>query len=321
MRQKAAVTLALFSVLFFNCKRDSQPEEVRPVQVPSDQIFLIVEKVVSGPALSGSWLEPFGLAESRDGFIFVVDRKANSVLRLTQDLTPDKQIGGYGTGAESFNSPSYVTVDNNLNIYISDENNRRVARFDARLNFVDEIAFRAEEDPFLFGYPSGVCVTSYGEVWIADRDKNRLALFNNVGRFNKFLGDFGSSEGQLQSPEKIVTEPGGKFYVCDAGHGRIVLYDEFGNYMRKIEFMDIDYPISVALEKDAMWVLDGGASKVCFTDRFGKTMKQFGPILVGNQTPLKEPSDIAMLSNGKLLISDSGNRRLLLCRVERGDDR
>jgi sugar lactone lactonase YvrE len=211
-----------------------------------------------------------------------------------------------------------VTVDNGLNIYVSDENNRRVARFDARLNYVDDIRFADEEDPFRFGYPSGIGVTSYGEVWIADREKNKLCLFNNVGRFDRFLGDFGSPEGQLANPEKIVTDIDGKFYVCDTGHRRLVIYDEFGNYIRKLVFSDIDYLIAAEIEKNAIWILDGAMSRILFTDKNGKVLQQFGPLLSGDNTELKQPGDLVLLRDGRLLISDGGNRRILVCRIVRG---
>ncbi|MGH8016550.1 MAG: NHL repeat-containing protein, partial [Candidatus Zixiibacteriota bacterium] len=203
-----AVALVLLCCPILSCKKYNKIEEIPSNQAINEQVFLIVERVVSGQTLNTSLTEPFGLAESRDGYIFVVDRGNNKVIRLSPELVSEKQIGGFGIGAESFNRPTFVTIDNGLNIYISDENNRRVARYDARLNFVDEIAFKDEEDPFKFGYPSGVGVTSYGEVWVADRDKNRICLFNNVGRFNRFIGEFGSTEGQMQNPEKIVAEQG-----------------------------------------------------------------------------------------------------------------
>jgi len=315
--------LALVFLVFFliTCKKNIEPEEINNQVISGQQIFLIVERVISGPILNVALSEPFGLAESRDGSIFVVDRGSSRVIRFNADLVPEKQIGGFGLGTETFNRPTFVTVDNSLNIYVADENNRRVARFDARLNFVDDIKFADEEDPFKFGYPSGIGVTSYGEVWIGDREKNTLCLFNNVGRFDRFLGEFGSPEGQLSRPEKIVSETGGKFYVCDAGHSRIVIYDEFGNYSRKLELREIEYPISVAIEKDALWILDGASSRIHYADKDGRNLQQFGPILPGDQTAMKEPSDMILLRDGRLLISDSGNRRLLTCRIERGEEK
>ncbi len=321
MRKMPALALLVLGIFLISCKKNNSHEELNNQVVSGQQIFLIIERVISGAVLGTGLTEPFGLAESRDGSIYVVDRGTNRLIKFSASLEPEKQIGGYGLAAETFNRPTFVAVDNGLNIYVTDENNRRVARYDARLNFVDEIRFADEEDPFRFGYPSGIGLTSYGEVWIADREKNRLCLFNNIGRFDRFLGEFGSPEGQLSRPEKIVVETGGKFYVCDAGHGRIVIYDEFGNYSSKLDLNEIEYPIALAIEKDALWILDGASSRILFTNKNGRVIKQFGPIVPGDQLAMKAPSDIILLRDGRLLISDSGNRRLLVCRIERGAEK
>jgi len=319
MSRRSAVILVFLFLSLVNCHKNIRPdEEISPVK-PDQQIFVIVERVISGPVFNTDLVEPFGLAESRDGSIYVVDRGTNRIIKFNSDFEPESQFGGFGQNTETFNRPSFVTVDNDLNIYVTDENNRRVARIDARLNFVDEISFKDDEDPFKFGYPSGVGVTSYGEVWVADREKNKLCLFNNIGKFDRFLGEFGSTEGQLQSPEKIVTTEDNRFYVCDAGHNRIVVYDQFGNFVQKLVLSEIDYLIAAAVEKNDIWVLAGKLSTIHLINKGGKELKEFGPVLPGDQTPMKEPSDLIILRNGRLLISDSGNHRLLLCKVDRGD--
>ncbi len=311
------MALVILSCLIISCKKNVRHEEAAP-EISGEQVYLIVDQIISGDILKLGLSEPYGLAESRDGSVFVVDRGSNRVIRFNSDLKPENQIGGYGLGTESLNRPTFLVVDNGLNIYVSDENNRRVARFDARLNYVDNIKFADEEDPFRFGYPSGIGVTSYGEVWVADREKNKICLFNNIGRFDKFLGDFGSPEGQLANPEKIVADIDGKFYVCDAGQRRLVIYDEFGNYIRKLVFANVDYLIAAAIEKNFIWILDGAKSLILFTDKNGKVLEQFGPILSGDNTELKQPSDLILLRDGRLLISDGGNRRILVCRIVRG---
>lgn len=319
MAKKSALAILFISFFLINCKKESKHEEINSSAVTTDEMFLIVEKVISGKFYDVAFTEPFGLAQSIDGSVFVVAKGTNRIIKFNAELELQAQTGGYGLGTETFNSPTYVTIDNALNIYVSDENNRRVARLDYRLNYVDDVKFADEEDPFLFGYPSGIAVTSYGEMWIGDRDKNRLCLFNNVGRFDRFVGDFGSREGQLSSPEKIVAAPGNRFYVCDAGHRRILVYDEYANFLRHIESNEFDYPISLAVDKDFLWILDGGSSSIFFADKNGKVLKKFGPVLLGERNALKEPSDIILLQSGRLLISDTFNHRLLVCRIERGE--
>ncbi len=315
---KPALALVILTLSISSCKKNTKSEEAAPY-ISGGQVFLIVDQVISGKILNTGLSEPYGLAESRDGSVFVVDRGANRVIRFNSELMPENQIGGYGLSGESLNHPTFVVIDNELNIYVSDENNRRVVRFDARLNYVDDIRFADEEDPFKFGYPSGIGVTSHGEVWIADREKNQLCIFNNIGRFDKFLGDFGSPEGQLANPEKIMTAISGKFYVCDAGQRRLVVYDEFGNFVRKLTIDGIDYLIAAAIEKDALWILDGSMSRILLSDKNGKIIQQFGPTLPGDKIDLKSPSDIILLRDGRLMISDSGNRRILVCSIVRGE--
>lgn len=321
MSRRIALILAVLLLPLVSCKKKATIHEEYSQSIKADEYFLIVEKVISGNILEIALSEPYGMAISRDGSIYVVDRGSNRLIRFNSELKAEKQIGGFGSGSENFNRPTFVTVDNNLNILVCDENNRRVARFDSRLNFVDEILFSDEEDPFKFGYPSGIAVTNYGETWIADRERNRLCLFNNVGKFSRFLGEFGSAEGQFENPEKITKSPNGSFYLCDAGHGRIVVFDEFGNFSKKLVFNQIEYPLSAAFDKGTMWVLDGAGSAVFLTDMKGAIIKKFGPMFPGDETAMKEPSDLILIDNDRMLISDSGNRRLLLCRIERGESK
>ncbi|MCH9024963.1 MAG: NHL repeat-containing protein [candidate division Zixibacteria bacterium] len=317
---RSTLSILLITALSFtSCKKTAALAEESSSTDVSNNIFVFVEREINGLILGQTFKEPTGITIGRDGTVFIVDRGNNRVVRFDSEMNPEKQIGGYGHGTELFNRPSFAAMDNGLNLFVSDEGNRRVARFDARLNFVDEIRFEDEEDPFKFGYPSGIGITSYGEIWIADNEKNRLCVFNNISKFDRFIGDFGSSGGQMLSPEKIVKDDAGNFFVCDAGHSRIVVYDEFGSHLRTYAFNQINYPISIAIADDMLWVLDGGDSKLFSVSKNGKVLSSFGPNLPGTNLSLKQPSDIALLEDDRLVIVDTGNNRLLICRIVKGE--
>ena len=73
--------------------------------------------------------------------------------------------------------------------------------------------------------------------------------------------------------------------------------------------------MAVTIDGHYMWVLDGASGEVyCFYD-YSKLIFRTGPTLQGNVKALKEPSDIAVLADGRLVITDSGNNRILICRV------
>jgi hypothetical protein len=103
--------------------------------------------------------------------------------------------------------------------------------------------------------------------------------------------------------------------VCDAGNGRIVQYDAYGNFDEEISHQLLKSPEAVYATSQHLWAVDGSAGRICLFDWQGNLLFHGGPMLPGSDRPLKGPADIVMLRDGRLLIADAGNHRLLLCRV------
>ena len=77
----------------------------------------------------------------------------------------------------------------------------------------------------------------------------------------------------------------------------------------------MQYPVAAAGDRAYLWVLDqASGSVVCFS-RKGRRLAVIQGGLIGTSRALRRPSDLVLLSDGRLLLSDSGNDRLLLCRV------
>jgi len=279
-------------------------------------LMLLSERELSGQILGQRLRQPLGLAVDRRGALYLSDAGNNRIIRFEADFASHKEIGGYGSQPGLFDQPSFLVVDNDLNLIVSDAGNRRLARYNSRLNYVDEISLTDDEDPLKYGFASGVAVNEYGEVWMCDRENNRIAVFDNVGQFSRFIGEFGYSGGQLSNPEKIVYDSDEGFLVCDAGNSRIVVYDCFGNYARQIADEAFEYPVAVALDSaHNLWVLDSSTGRVFCFSKSGEKLLETGPHLPGTDRVLASPSDIAMLPDGRLVISDAGNHRVLICRI------
>jgi len=289
-------------------KTNSEVPQARPT-------YLLVENVISGELIGERINRPVGLAINSNRDIVVCDQGNHRLIKLDAELNPVNEFGGHGTQAGLLDNPVFVTFDNSLNLIVTDEGNRRIVRYNARLNFVDEIDFYNEDDPLAFGVVSGVAVADYGETWVADAQNNQIAIFSNVGQFERFIGDFGYSGGQLRSPEKIILGSDGEFVVCDAGNSRLVIYDSYGNFDYEIKSDELSYPVAVAEQGDRYWVVDQGASRILQVDRRGNVLFMSETTLIGNSVPLRQPSDILLLDDTHLLIADTGNNRLLVCRL------
>jgi hypothetical protein len=77
----------------------------------------------------------------------------------------------------------------------------------------------------------------------------------------------------------------------------------------------MDYPQAAAAGEDQLWVLDSRGGRVLCLDLNGNAYFETGPIIPGNSVALKRPSDLIVLPPDRLLISDSGNNRILVCRI------
>lgn len=292
------------------------PEESRAAGSPA---AVIVLKTISGEILGNDLNQPAGLTVDFRGNIFLSDAGNDRVVKFDNNLVPIGEIGGQGIQEGLLDEPSFLHIDNGLNLIVAERGNRRLSRFDSRLNFVDVIFFEAFDDPTRFGYPSGVAVADFGEIWVADHEKNRLVIFDNLGKFDRFAGDFGHSGGPLSRPEKLVIDDNGRIIVCDAGNKRLMIYDEYGNYLSRIHVDGLEYPQAVAIDGANLWLLDGHTGVLFYLDRGGYTLFRVGPAIPGSDKILNRPSDIVLLDDNRLLISDSGNNRLLLCRIIRDE--
>lgn len=277
---------------------------------------LFLEKEISGSIAGQSLREPYGMALDRRRILYLVDAGNNRLVRFERDLTPNIDIGGFGSRPGLFDQPRFVSIDNDLNLMVSDIGNRRISQHDSKLDYVSEVDLRDDNDPLKFGQPSGIAVTAFGEFWVCDRDNGRIAVFDNLGRFDRFVGGFGYSGGKLQTPEKLVIGPDRNFYVCDGGNSRIVIYDEVGNYVGQVDNEAIGYPQALTFDaRGFLWVIDRQSNSVFCLDRSGNIMLAAGSMIAGCAQPMKNPADLVFVGEDRLLISDTDNNRLLVCKV------
>lgn len=308
--------IILIGMLFaLSCQPKPAGEERSESQISNLPLALMIEAEITGEILGLKLKEPGGLAGGDHGSIFLCDEANNRIVRFDSELIPRSDTKGYGGGEGMLSRPAYAWLDNTLNLIVADPGNRRLVWFDRQLHYVDELSLIDDDDPLKYGEVSSVGVTSYGELWVVDWEMGRVAIIDNTGKFDSYIGDFGYSGGELMRPEKIVADNHNGFWVCDAGNGRIVHYDGYGNFQEQLKDELIEYPISVALDDAGKWVLDGRTGRVLYFDIENNRQFVTGPMLVGSNKPMKKPSDILLLSDNRLLISDTGNDRLLVCRI------
>jgi sugar lactone lactonase YvrE len=155
---------------------------------------------------AGMFIFPHGLFVDRDDNIWVTDGqgkdgKGHTVMKFSPDgkllLTLGKP-GVTGDGPDTFNAPSDVLVAPNGNIFIADghggDTNARIVKLGSDGKFIKSWGKKGT-GPGEFSYPHGLAMDSAGRLLVADRENNRIQIFDQDGKFLEEWKQFGRPSG------------------------------------------------------------------------------------------------------------------------------
>jgi DNA-binding beta-propeller fold protein YncE len=143
---------------------------------------------------AGMFIFPHGIHVDRDGNVWVTDAqgkegKGHQVFKFSPDgkllLTLGK-AGVTGEGPDTFNQPSDVITAPNGDIFVADghgrDSNARIVKFTKDGKFIKAWGKKGSA-PGEFDTPHGLAMDSRGRLFVADRNNNRIQIFDQEGKF------------------------------------------------------------------------------------------------------------------------------------------
>ena len=207
-------------------------------------------------------------------------------------------------------SPRGVAVDGHGNLYIADTENHRVRRIDAESGIIITIAgsgeegYGGDEGPATeakLNWPTGVAVDDSGNVYIADRNNERVRRVDADGIITTFAGTgewgYDSDEDGGPATEALLNWPAD---VALDANGNIYIADEYNNRIRKV---------------DSEGIITTVAGMKRPTLEVGEEEEEEADENVGDHGPatsalLNRPTGVALDKEGNLYIADRNNHRV-----------
>ncbi|HEX6510778.1 MAG TPA: flippase activity-associated protein Agl23, partial [Chloroflexota bacterium] len=191
--------------------------------------------------------------------------------RLTK-VASLKQFGSQGSGDGQLSGARGIAVATDGSIYVADQGNNRVEKFDANGKFMLKWGSKGQGDG-QFDTPSGIALDKTGNVWVSDLWNHRIEEFDPNGKFLLKFGGYANATGQAQpgkffGPRYLAVGPDGSIYVSDTGNKRIQKFKPDGTFV-------------------AAWGTGGS-----------------GPL------QFEEPMGLAFDAQGNLYVADTWNRRI-----------
>jgi len=215
--------------------------------------------------------------------------------------------------AHDIGNPEGIVMLHNGNIAVADTHYHRVVIFDDRGGVVGMFGEEGE-GPGRFIYPADVTQDPDGYLYVSEYGGNdRVQKFTESGEFVVQFGTVGTDPGQFQRASGLLWHDR-ILYVADAINSRVQAFRDDGTFLRVVSNAgegELDYPYEVALAADeTLYVVEYKAGRVtqlalsgAIIGRYGETGRGVGQFWT--------PWGLAVMSDGRILVADTGNRRIV----------
>jgi len=166
-----------------------------PNKAIQDKTILIIDKD-SGKIIE-SWgnnlfIMPHGLKVDQQNNIWVTDVGLNQIFKFTHDGKLLMKLGEArvaGNDSLHFDKPTDIAIASDGSFYVSDGyGNSRVVKFSVTGKYLFEWGKKGNKEGE-FNIPHGISLDGNGNVYIADRENNRIQMFNSTGKFIKQISN------------------------------------------------------------------------------------------------------------------------------------
>jgi len=182
---------------------------------------------------------PVDFAIAPDDTVYVVNRSYENrpdgirIRVVTLDEEYITEFAEYGEGNGQFIWPTSVALDDQKNLYVSDEWLNRITVFDKDGEFLRSWGKAGSGDGEL-DRPAGISISADGTMFISDSRNNRVQKFSLNGEYIGKFGSAGTGPGQFNMPWGISVGPEGTVYVADWRNDRVQLFTSDGEWQASI---------------------------------------------------------------------------------------
>ena len=207
-----------------------------------------------GLAIKANFKTPAGLAFDLKGNLYIADRENHRIRKIdtSGNISTFAGIGEAGFSGDDalavkarLNLPSGVAIGKKGNLYISDRSNDRIRVVDKkgviRTYAGSGVAgFQGDAGPALkaqLDKPFGIALDEVENLYIADRNNNRVRKVSPEGIITTvagdggffFMGDNGPAyRASIAAPTGVAVDKKGNLYIADRNNNRIRLVDKLG---------------------------------------------------------------------------------------------
>ncbi|CAF1314868.1 unnamed protein product [Adineta steineri] len=174
----------------------------------------------------------FGLGMDKNGFLYVSDAEKNEVRRwkmgeYNNEGTAVAGGNGQGNKLNQLSYPTFIFVDHDQSVYVSDTGNHRVTKWrkDAKEGTVVAGGNGRGEKLNQLSLPYGVIVDNLGRIYVADFRNHRVMRWCEGKEEGEIVVSGNGQGNQLNGPCGLSFDDEGNLYVADYSNHRVEKFE------------------------------------------------------------------------------------------------
>lgn len=234
----------------------------------------------------GDFTDAMSLSVDQFGGVYIIDAGASTISKYDIRGGLMGETGGMGWDETQFDRPRGIDASLGLAVYVADEGNNRISRFDRGLHFMAALNGDAGDLGQSFGYPLDVVNSSFEDLFVLDGENNRIIALSGFYRVTDVFGDIASGEGRLTEP--VAMAMGGRSLFVLEAH-RVAAFDFFGNYLYAFGQGTFENARGIAATTEQVVVVADDALHFFRIDgTFSYTVPRRSIVLAGDSEPFRD---------------------------------
>jgi hypothetical protein len=243
---------------------------------------------------------PVAVALDREGRLYVAETSPARVVIFSQS-------GKYLATLAGLETPVSVAVDDGGRILVGSKEKGRVEVYAPDFTQLFKLGAGDGE----FSWPSDICIDTTGRIYVLDRGKDILKIYDSSGHFLETLGGTGNENGQFYRPVAMtIDEAAGEIIVLDRQlisgtpqqGARVQYFTLAGTYLRGFtrngtQEGGLVTPQGITVDKESrIYVTDSYQNAVLVYDSAGA----FGGVIYDLDDPMRVPLGATMDGTNRL---------------------
>jgi len=219
-------------------------------------------------------------------------------------------FGSEGSENGEFNQPFGIAIDSNENIYVGDNFNNRIQKFDKSGSFLKSWGVKGS-DKGEFLNINGIAIDSKDNLYVIDGDLNeRVQKFTSEGIFVTLWNLRMPGDISFLNPLDIAVDSKDSIYVLENAKNRVQVFDSEGNPITVWGATgsndgELQNPVRLAIDpSDFLYILEYGNHRIQKFNESGSFLTKWGSFGEGNGE-FSKPNGIGVDSKGNVYLLDS----------------